>query len=191
LAKKLAIETTKEVKQTEGFIEVSRTLPGKPAELRREKLKVRPFATDTATVSIKLGTTIPTEPYANIKIDVMCSCPCYLEEMPEVFEDLKLMVNDLMDKTVEEMQKGLTAEPTHVGKAEPDPETDDVLSIINGDVTEALPLTEPESSEPVMEAATVDADNGLFGPELTPDDDPFGDTPAPTNDNSADMDDFI
>jgi len=102
----------------------------------------------------------------------------------------------LMDKTVEEMQKGLAAEPTHVGKAEPDPETDDVLSIINGDKTEAPPMAEPESSEPVAEKAApkptpADADDGLFGPELTSDDDPFGDTPALTNDNSADMDDFI
>lgn len=64
----------------------------------QEKIKIRPFVTDTATVSIKFGATIPTEQYANIRVDVMLSVPCYIEEIPEVFHQVREMADARMQE---------------------------------------------------------------------------------------------
>jgi hypothetical protein len=62
-----------------------------------KKIKIRPFVTDTAHVSIKYGLTIPTVEYGGARVDVMISCPCYKEEIVDVFN----MVQGLADRLID------------------------------------------------------------------------------------------
>lgn len=91
----------KSVNGREAFLEVSRTVLGGQTS-KIEKIKIRPFATATASVSIKYGLTIPTVQYGSARVDVMMSCPCYKEEMLEVYEQLRAMVEKLV---VDEQEK--------------------------------------------------------------------------------------
>lgn len=101
--KKGAVETTKQVIEQEGFLEVSRTMPGMPVETKREKIKIRPFVTTPATVSVKMGATVQPKDFNSIRWDVMMSVPCYVEEMVDVFQDLKKTVEGLADQLANEI----------------------------------------------------------------------------------------
>lgn len=91
-----------QVHESEGHIEVTKTIveKGETASQKRksEKIKIRPFVTNTATVSVKFGATIPTVEYGSARVDVMLSCPCYKEEMLDVFNQLREMCDALIDK---------------------------------------------------------------------------------------------
>ena len=84
------------IKQKEAFVEVSSTVIGSPKR-RNKKIKIRPFVTDTANVSVKYGLTIPTQEYGSARVDVMLSVPCYKEEMVEVYEMARQLVDKLID----------------------------------------------------------------------------------------------
>jgi hypothetical protein len=83
------------------MVEVTKTTiqDGKTVDHSRKvkKIKIRPFVTDTATVSIKYGLTIPTVEYGGARVDVFISCPCYKEEIVDVFE----MVQGLADRLID------------------------------------------------------------------------------------------
>jgi len=85
----------KKITEKTGTIEVESTVFHYGQEVvgdrQNKKIEVRPFETDTATVSVKMGMTIPTQPYASVRIDVMLSTPCYVEEMEGVYNDLRTM----------------------------------------------------------------------------------------------------
>ena len=94
----------KEIKQKEAFIEVSTTILGKPKE-EVKKIKIRPFATDTANVGVKYGVTIPTGDYSSLRVDVMVNCPCYVEEMVPVFNQCCKLAEKLMDRETDRLFK--------------------------------------------------------------------------------------
>jgi hypothetical protein len=97
--KKGIVATTKHIEDRSGLLMVSRTYPnGKPADVKETKIAIRPFVTNPANVSVKLGATIPTEAYANVRMDVMISCPCYVEEIVPVFNELKALVETLAEQ---------------------------------------------------------------------------------------------
>ena len=76
---------------------VTRTVLGKQ-ETTAERIKIRPFVTDPATVSVKFGATIPTVEYGSARVDIMMAVPCYVEEMVDVFYELRDLVDGLIDK---------------------------------------------------------------------------------------------
>lgn len=94
----------RKIVQKEAFVEVTQTVLG-TQKTETKKIKIRPFATDTANVGIKYGVTIPTGDYASLRVDVMISAPCYKEEMIEVYAQCEKLAERLMDKTTEKLFK--------------------------------------------------------------------------------------
>jgi hypothetical protein len=106
----MAKKNVAKVQAEEGSVTVSRTVLGQTTS-STEKIKVRPFVTTPAHVSCKFGATIPTGDYASVRVDVMVSSPCYVEEIREVFEE----VRDLCDELVEKESARLTGEEQEEG----------------------------------------------------------------------------
>lgn len=71
-----------------------------------KKIQIRPFVTDTANVSVKFGVTIPSakEQYGSYRVDVMISVPCYVEEMLDVFNDTRDLVDRLVGSEIDRMR---------------------------------------------------------------------------------------
>ena len=86
-----------DIQEREGVLTVSRTVLNKEGQ-KATKIKVRPFVTQPASVSVKYGQTIPTVPYGNVRVDVMLTCPAYVEEILEVYKEVRDMVDKLMDE---------------------------------------------------------------------------------------------
>lgn len=92
----------KKVAAEEGLITVTRTYLNQMVKTRK-RIKIRPFATDTATISAKFGATIQVggpDSYEFARVDVMISMPAYVEEVLEVYKEVRDMVEDLVDKEV-------------------------------------------------------------------------------------------
>lgn len=92
----------KAVSEKEGLITVTRTYLNQVHETRK-RIKIRPFATDTANVSVKLGATIAVGgpgSFEFARIDVMISMPSYVEEVLDVYKEVRDTVEDLVDKEV-------------------------------------------------------------------------------------------
>jgi hypothetical protein len=92
----------KEIKADEGTILVTRTVLGTPT-VKEEKIPIRPFVTDTMMVGVKVGRTINIGNYENIKVDVLISCPCYKEEVRQVYLQISEMAKDLIVNEIEEL----------------------------------------------------------------------------------------
>ena len=92
------------VEEKEGTIIVGSTVLGITKE-KAKQIKIRPFATDTATVGIKYGLTIPTGDYASARVDVFINVPCYVEEIVLVYKQ----VRNLADKLIEHEAKKFEA----------------------------------------------------------------------------------
>lgn len=69
----------------------------KTATTRQERIKIRPFITDTARVEVEMGTWFPTGDMAGAKVTVRVSMPCYVEEIPQVFEQCRDLADELLD----------------------------------------------------------------------------------------------
>lgn len=92
----------KKVEEKEGLVTVTRTYLGQKHETRK-RIKIRPFATDTANVSVKFGATISVggpNSYEFARIDVGISMPSYVEEVLDVYQEVRDTVEDLVDKEV-------------------------------------------------------------------------------------------
>ena len=61
------------VESKEATVVVSRTYLGQ-TKTKEKKIRIRPFVTDTANVSVKFGTTIPLGDFQSARVDVMISC---------------------------------------------------------------------------------------------------------------------
>ena len=85
-------------------LEVTCTTIGKLNKHLEKRIKVRPFETTPANVSIKYGLTIPLQAYASARIDVMISVPCYVEEIDEVYPQVRKLVDILISKEAEEIR---------------------------------------------------------------------------------------
>lgn len=88
------------VTEKEGRISVTRTYLDQTIE-KKERIKIRPFVTDTATVSVKYGATLSMGDYQSARIDVMVSVPAYVEEIMEVYPQVKSLVDALVEQEVE------------------------------------------------------------------------------------------
>lgn len=101
----------KKVVKTEGKIDVSITIVRnkeiESVEQKHKRIQIRPFVTDVATVSVKLGTTINLGDFSSARVDVMFSVPCYVEEMLNVYEQTKEIVSDLITKEVDKITEGV------------------------------------------------------------------------------------
>ena len=76
----------------EGILEVSKTVLG-VEEVSSERIRVRPFRTNPAVISVKGGATINLGTYDSARVDVMLSLPCYVEEIDDVYIQVKEWVD--------------------------------------------------------------------------------------------------
>ena len=88
----------------EATLVVSKTAFGEEKETI-EKIRVTPFHTDTATVSVKGGATINLGNYESARIDVMLVVPCYVEEIDTVFPKVKEWVDAKLAKEYKELKQ--------------------------------------------------------------------------------------
>jgi hypothetical protein len=100
----------KQVSEKQGFVDVTSTIlkGGKTVSERKQggKIKVRPFVTETANVSVKYGATVPMGDYSSARIDVMISMPCYVEEAMDMYKDLRATVDALVSKEMDKLTGG-------------------------------------------------------------------------------------
>lgn len=87
----------------EAYYEVSKTVIGEE-ETETGRLRVSAFVTTPATVSVKGGATINLGNYESARIDVMLSVPCYVEEIDEIFEKVKVWVDEKLAKEYQELK---------------------------------------------------------------------------------------
>jgi len=106
MAKKAPMEN---LKASEATIVVSRTVL-KQTTSEAKKIKIRPFVTSTATVSVKFGVTIPLAGYASARADVMIACPCYVEEIAPTYKMVRDLVEALVDKESKKIEKEIVDE---------------------------------------------------------------------------------
>jgi hypothetical protein len=97
-----------DVSGKEAHISVTSTLGRFVKKDKNKKIRIRPFVTDTASVSVKGGLTIPTGDYESARFDVMITLPCYVEELAEVYKKTREMVEKLIDKEVESIEKEMS-----------------------------------------------------------------------------------
>lgn len=90
---------TKAAMQQEATITVSNTVID-PEKTKVKKIKIRPYSTDTAKIAVKFGATIAKPNYENVKVDVMISCPAYVEEIKEVFNQIRDLADELIDNEI-------------------------------------------------------------------------------------------
>jgi len=64
--------------------------------VRDEQIAVRVFQTNPAEVSIKYGRTVQLREFESFRVDIMVSCPCYVEEVEDVYGQLKDLVGDML-----------------------------------------------------------------------------------------------
>ncbi len=103
----MAKTEAKKIVQKEATVEVSVTSIGKPKS-SSEKIKIRPFVTETASIGLKYGATIPTVDYGNVRVDVFVNCPCYVEEFGKVYKQVHELTDKIMEREVDHlMGKGI------------------------------------------------------------------------------------
>lgn len=72
----------------EAIMEVRKTAYGKE-EVSQERMRIRPFVTTPANVSVKAGFTKNMGNYESMRVDIMATFPCYVEEVDEAYEQVK------------------------------------------------------------------------------------------------------
>jgi hypothetical protein len=76
-------------------------------EHANEPLKVQPFVTTPAEVSMRLGRTISLGEFEFLRIDIEVKCPCYKEEIKGVYAQVKALTTTLLDQEVEEVYSSM------------------------------------------------------------------------------------
>jgi hypothetical protein len=88
----------------DSIAEVRKTVFGKE-EVSNERVRIRPFISVPASISVKAGVTINLGNYESGRVDVMLTMPCYPEEIDRVYEDVKSWV----DSRVEHVRRAIEA----------------------------------------------------------------------------------
>ena len=101
-----AKEAELEISAKEKIIEVRKTAFGKE-EVSSERVRIRPFISTPANISVKAGITINLGNYESGRVDVMLSMPCYPEEVDGVYEDVKGWVDSRVEHEKNEIEKAL------------------------------------------------------------------------------------
>jgi len=92
----------KKVEKQEGTVTVSKTIL-KQTTQKQEKIEIRPFVTDTATISVQLSRTLNLGNFENVKLGVLIAVPCYVEELVDVFHKTVEITKELMDEQLEKL----------------------------------------------------------------------------------------
>jgi predicted RNA-binding protein YlqC (UPF0109 family) len=110
MAKDVAVvneeETPLEIETREKIIEVRKTAFGKE-EVSNERVRIRPFVSNPANISVKAGITINLGNYESGRVDVMLSMPCYPEEVDTTYEDVKGWVDSRVEHEKTEIEKAI------------------------------------------------------------------------------------
>jgi len=100
-------QPVKKVLEKQGTLEVTSTIiRSKENESKTEKgkkIRIRPFVTDTANVSVKLGATVNMGDYSSARVDVMLSVPCYVEEMLTVYKQAREFASELVTEEIDRL----------------------------------------------------------------------------------------
>jgi len=67
------------------------------------EIDVNVFQTSTATVAVKKGITKNLGNYESVRVDVMVSCPCYVEEIDSVYEDVNAVVEEMIEEQLRQI----------------------------------------------------------------------------------------
>lgn len=97
-------EQPTEIISKEAFHEVRKTILGKE-QVDTGRIRIRPFVTTPANVSVKAGATVNLGNYESARVDVMLSVPCYIEEIDEVYEQTKDWVDRMVKKEYDELSR--------------------------------------------------------------------------------------
>lgn len=101
-----SVNNVSEIQGDEVTISVSKTVLG-TAKTTQEKINIRPFVTTTARVGVKLGRVKSLGNYENIKFEVFISAPAYVEEIVDVYKQVKEMAVSLIDQEMSELEAQL------------------------------------------------------------------------------------
>lgn len=90
-----------DIEVRDAIMEVRKTLFGKE-EVSQERMRIRPFVTTPASISIKAGFTKNMGNYESMRVDIMATMPCYVEEIDEAYKQVQdwvdARVNALWDE---------------------------------------------------------------------------------------------
>jgi hypothetical protein len=95
-----------EVEAREKIMEVRKTMFGKE-EVSNERIRIRPFVSNPASISVKAGVTINLGNYESGRVDVMLTMPCYPEEIDGVYEDVKNWVDSRVEHIKKEIETAI------------------------------------------------------------------------------------
>ena len=84
------------IETRDSIAEVRKTAFGKE-EVSNERIRIRPFISQPASISVKAGVTINLGNYESGRVDVMLTMPCYPEEVDETYETVKQWVDARVD----------------------------------------------------------------------------------------------
>ncbi len=93
-----------QVRNQDATITVTRTWP---PEQRQEKIQIRPFVTEVAKISVAKGLTINAGNYNSIRVDVIVTLPCYLEEINETYQYAKQLAEKWIQSEEQFIQEEL------------------------------------------------------------------------------------
>ena len=102
--------TIDSIQSEEATLIVSRTRFGQTTEAT-EKIRVRPFVTNPAIVTVGASRTVNLGNYESARFEVRLSVPCYVEEMVSTYRDTVELVEKLLDG---EVNKIVTASSTDI-----------------------------------------------------------------------------
>lgn len=92
-----------EIEIRDAIMEVRKTVFGKE-EVSQERMRIRPFVTTPASISVKAGFTKNMGNYESMRVDVMATFPCYSEEVDEAYEQVKDWVDARINSLWEEAE---------------------------------------------------------------------------------------
>jgi len=97
-------EKGQEIHVVDSIMEVRKTVFGQE-EVSQERIRIRPFVSAHASISVKAGFTKNLGNYESMRVDVMATMPCYPEEIDDAYQQVKDWVDgrigDLWDKAEE------------------------------------------------------------------------------------------
>lgn len=93
-----------EIISKDAYYDIRKTILGKE-QVDIGRIRIRPFVTNTANVSVKAGATVNLGNYESARVDVMLSVPCYVEEIDEVYEQTKDWVDRMVKKEYDELSR--------------------------------------------------------------------------------------
>lgn len=94
----------KNLTSEEATIIVTNTVLDK-VKTKVKKIRIRPFVTATSKVSVKFGTQAD---FGKVKVDVMITCPAYVEEIKEVYTQVRDLADELIDVEIKRLGIGDT-----------------------------------------------------------------------------------